>query len=430
MSRRSRKNQARKSNRALNLVKQSQDQKPDTKKGLSEQIATRENSIDFYSTVMNNLPNPDPVLKKAGVAISVYEDISYDSRVQAVVGSRKSAVKSMEWDVVGENVPQSEIDFHKEYLDLYDMHSVFNEILDAGLFGFKPNEIMWASDGAKTIPEDLVGLPQRWFEYDNDNQLLFLSKKGYKGTPVPPNKFIVSRSQATYDNPYGLGAYSACFWPVSFRKNGLKFWTIFLEKYGMPFLLGKAEAGEKTSRMEEIADMLQNMVQDAIAVVPADYEVEIMESSKGAGKSDTMHKVYLDFMNIEIAMAIIGTNLTTEVQGGSLAASQSHMEVRQDIIESDARIVENTFSKLIELTHRLNFSSTIIPKFTIFSEEKVETVRSERDRNIQQADSRFKFKPDYYKKHYNLQDEDFELVEVEENGGDNGTDTGDGNGDT
>lgn len=415
MSRKSRirkkRNSLNNNHHALDLIENAES--PKTKNGLSNQIATRQNSIDFYGSIIGALPNPDPVLKKMGKTIEVYDNISFDSRVQAVVSSRKSAVKSMEWGLTGENVPDSEKEFHKEYLNEFNMHDVLDEILDAALYGYKPIEIIWGSDGTKTIPNKLVGLPQKWFEYNYNNELVFLSKSNnYTGIKVPENKFIVSRSHPTYANPYGIGAYSACFWPVTFRKNGLKFWTVFLEKYGIPFLVGKSPEGEQENRIFEIADMLESMVQDAIAVVPKDYDIEIKESAQSAGKNDSIHKTYLDFMNLEIAMAIIGTNLTTEVQGGSFAASQSHMEVRKDIIESDQRIVEQTFNELIKTTHSFNFNSKIPPKFNLFSEEKVETTRSERDRNIQGADKRFRFTEIYYKKHYNLSDEDFTLEET------------------
>ena len=92
------------------------------------------------------------------------------------------------------------------------------------------------------------------------------------------------------------------------------------------------------------------MLQDAVAIVPEEYSVEILDKSSNQGKSDSMHKTYLDFMNLEIAMAILGNNLTTEVQGGSQAAATVHMSVRDDIVESDANICEQVFNELIKIS--------------------------------------------------------------------------------
>jgi len=383
--------------------------------GITErfEIATRQTSYDFIS-FMGSLPNPDPVLKKMGASIQVYEDLRYDSRVSAVVSSRKSAVASMEWRVTGGD--QSGVDFYTELFSTYPMHDIIVEMLDAPLYGYKPFEIIWIKDGNLIIPTEFVGKPSRWFTYDDENRLRFLSAANWsQGVLVPDNKFIVARNNPTYDNPYGLPALSACFWPVTFRKTGLKYWTIFLEKYGMPFLLGKAPEGAKKAEIEDVADMLQKMVQDAIAVVPSEYEVSIEEAAEGKGKDSSMHKAYLDFMDMEIAMAIIGTNLTTEVQGGSLAASSSHMEVREDIIEADKIIVEQAFNELIRKTNYLNFASKDIPVFEMYQEEKVDVVRSTRDVNLSKTGVKFSKK--YFEKNYSLQDEDFELTEATLNEG-------------
>lgn len=386
---------------------------PQTKKPLSKIIATRERTIDYFAVALSGIPNPDPVLKKLGRAIDVYEDLMFDSRVSACVQSRKSAVQSMEWDIIGEDAKEEHIKFHKSYLLRYKMEDVIAEILDAPLFGYKPNEIIWLEEGGKIVPAELVGKPSRWFKYDKDNKLRFLTMENMiLGEELPERKFIVARHKPTYDNPYGKPALSACFWPVTFRKNGLKFWTIFMEKYGMPFVVGKAPAGEQEDRIESVADMLENMVQDAIAVVPSEYEIEIIESGKGrGGKGETPHKSYLDAMNLEIAMAILGTNLTTEVQGGSYAASQSHMEVRKDIVEADQKIVEGVFDELIELTHKINFGdSSPCPYFKLFAEEKIDVSRAERDEKLSKTG--VKFTPVYFKRAYNLTDEDIDTSEA------------------
>lgn len=380
-----------------------------SKKGISAEIATREKTIDFISVVLAGIPNPDPVLKKLGRAIQVYEDLMFDSRVSACVQSRKSAVQSMEWDVVSDKASQAEIDFHKEYLLTYKMEDVIAEILDAPLFGYKPNEILWEPDGGKIVPINLVGKPPRWFKYDKENKLRFITVANMiQGEELPENKFIVARHKPTYDNPYGKPALSGCFWPVTFRKNGFKFWTIFVEKYGMPFVVGKAPEGEREEKINEVADMLENMVQDAIAVVPKEYEIDIHESTEGKGKNP-VHKTYIDMMNLEIAMAILGTNLTTEVQGGSYAAAQTHMEVREDIVEADQKIVEGVFDELIEITHKINFGSSAPPYFKLFAEEKIDETRSKRDHNLTKAGVRFK--KEYFMRAYNLTEDDIEVGE-------------------
>lgn len=398
--------------KAVNLVKdkvETSETKPD--QGI---FASRERSVDFVSTLLNALPNPDPVLSTKGETIEVYNELLYDSRVIATTDSRKSAIKSMEWDVTSETKDQASIDFHKEYLKKWEMERIVSEILDAPLFGYKPNEIMWQAINGQHIPVDFVGKPPHWFTYDDQNELrMFTSSNMIEGEIVPPNKFIVSRSKATYENPFGVGILSACFWPVLFRRNGLKFLSVFVEKYGMPFLVGTAPAGEKVERMKEILEMLENIIQDGVAVVPEDYKLEVLEGKEGKGAADSIHKVFLDIMNNEIALAVLGTNLTTNVEGGSFAAASAHMEVRADIVESDQRLAEGTINKVLRLTHEINFGNPDdAPVFRLFAEEKIDKTRAERDAIIVKADPRVKFTDKYYQDKHNLAPDDYALVEA------------------
>ena len=385
---------------------------------IGKQIATRQSSVNFMSSIMNLLPNPDPVLKKLNKTIEVYEELLYDSRVKATTESRKSAILAMEWEIIGDGSSEEEKKFYTELFKTYKMPDTISEMLDGALFGYKPMEIVYAEVNRKIIPVEFVGKPSRWFDYDGENRLRYLAGNNtFEGVLVPPEKFIVIRKNPTYDNPYGKPALSPCYWPVIFRKNGMKFWTIFLEKFGMPFLMAKAPEGAKEDRICDVADMLENMVVDGIAVVPKEYDLEIAESAEGKGKTGSMHNVYLDFMNREIDMSILGNNLTTEVQGGSQAAATVHMEVRGDIIESDQKLVEEGFNELIIRTHAMNFTSEP-PKFRLFAEEDIDQERADRDSKLQTADPRLKFTGDYYKKNYNFEDTDFKLEIVKTEGGD------------
>lgn len=388
------------------------------KRYLSKEIATRQNSEDFFGNLFNYLPNPDPILKALGKDIEAYEELSYDSRVKACTGSRKSAVKSMEWDVIGDETPDKEIQFHKDYLKKWKMKDIISELLDGALYGYKPAEILWKHDGQYLIPYNLVGKPCRWFTYDVDNNLLFKSKTNMFGDIVPVNQFVVARNSPTYNNPFGDPAYSGCYWPVVFRRNGWRFWTMYVEKYGMPFLMAHVKDGTKKGDIKDVNDMLALMFQDACATVWESTNVEMLQSSSGK-EGLSAHPPYMDACNTEIAMSLLGQNLSTEVKGGSYAATEGHLEVRDDITDSDAdELVSEPITEVVQIAHRLNFASSP-PEFKLFSEEKIETDRADRDEKIQRGNPNFKFKKEYYTRKYNLQDDEFELTEgeIDGNGG-------------
>lgn len=129
----------------------------------------------------------------------------------------------------------------------------------------------------------------------------------------------------------------------------------------------------------------------------------------------------MDACNTEIAMALLGQNLTTEVKGGSYAATTGHLEVRKDITEGDADgLVSEPISEVVKIAHSLNFTSPA-PKFKLFSEEEIQVDRADRDEKMQRGNPNLKFKKEYYARKYNLQDDEFELTEGAENGNGNGS---------
>ena len=208
-----------------------------------------------------------------------------------------------------------------------------------------------------------------------------------------------------------MAELSRCFWPVTFKKGGMKFWVIFLEKYGMPFAIGKHPRGLDPKEADKLLDMLENMVQDAIAVIPDDSSVEIMAG--GAGKGSASSDLYEKLINnckTDIAIALLGQNLTTEVKGGSYAAAESHMSVRKDIIDSDKRLVVRTFNELIKWIYELNFAGGERPIFGMYEEEDVDTAQAERDKTL--ADTKqIKFSKKYFMKTYGFEEEDIEIIE-------------------
>jgi len=365
----------------------------------SGNIASREASIDYYS-LFNQLPNPDPILKKLGISIKIYDELRYDSRVSAVIGSRKAAVLNQRWEIVNDKD-----DFFQNIFSKYKMHNVIGQILNAPLYGYQVMEIIWQKEGNNLIPIEFIGKPQRWFRFDTENRLRFLTKADQtNGVLLPDNKFVVATSDASYDNPYGYAVLSAVFWPVSFRKGGFKWWTIFVEKYGMPFIKAVAPSGTKQAEIEDLADKLADMVQDAIAIVPEGYTVDIVEASKSS--SSDAYKTYIDQANTEIAIAVLGSNLTTEIQGGSFAASKSSMEVRFDITDGDTRVVEDAFNELIKITYKVNFGiAPEYPRFNLYVEDSVTTEQTSRDKALSELGLVFTSK--YIERTYNLNSDDY-----------------------
>ena len=382
--------------------------KANSKKNLTEEIATRKRALNFYS-LANILPDPDIVLRKQGKDVRIYKELLCDPHVFACVQSRKAGVLSLDWDINRGIDKDENTENIFKLLKSLDVHKLINDILDATLFGFQPLEIIWQKNKSGYIlPTKIIAKPPEWFCFDDDNNLKFRTKENYYGELLLNKKFLLAQNNPSYNNPYGERTLSRVFWNVTFKKGGMKFWVVFTEKYGMPHLIGKHPRGATKEETNTLADMLEEMVQDAIAVIPDDSSVEIQEASKSS--SAEIYEKLIDKMNAEISKAILGQTLTTEIGStGSYAAANTHMAVRQDIIDSDKKLVESVINQLIAWIYEVNFSNAEIPVFEMFAPEDVDLTLAQRDKIL--SETGVKFTKEYFIKNYGLEDDDFEIRE-------------------
>jgi len=377
-----------------------------TTRPLSDEIATRQRSIDFYSLGMY-LPNPDPVLKKMGKDIKVYTELMSDGHLGGCVTSRKSGVKSLEWEIDRGKAKSRQAKFVADIFKDLPVKDIVGEMMNAPQFGYQPLEVIWQRINKAIVPSNVIGKPQSWFVFSEDNELRFRTKENWNGEPLPDKKFLLARHEPTYENPYGFPVLSRCFWPVTFKKGGFKFWVVFAEKYGMPFLWGKLPRGLEQKEYDSLADILENMIKDAIAVTPDDASVEML-TVEGKASGDIYSKL-IEACRTEISIAELGQNLTTQVTGGSYAATESHMQVRKDIRDDDKGIVEDSFNTLIRWTAEYNFSERVeLSKFIMYEEEDVDEPLAVRDELLARAG--VKLTPQYYQREYGFQEGDIASV--------------------
>lgn len=366
---------------------------------LTDQIATRGRSTDYYSLGML-LPNPDPVLKAQGQDLRIYRELRSDAHVGGCVRRRKGAVKALEWGVDREKA-KSRVSKNIESLfaDL-QLERIIGEILDAVLFGYQPLEITWAKVGGLVVPVNLESKPAEWFGYDEVNLLRFKSRHApVNGEELPDRKFLVARQEPTYANPYGVPDLAMCFWPVVFKKGGVKFWLNFAEKYGTPWAIGKTPRGTLDSEKNALADNLEAMIQDAVAVIPDDSSVEIIEAAGKSASADLYERLVM-YCRSEVSIALTGTNQTVEANSNKASATAG-LEVADDIRDGDAGIVAETLNQLIQLTVELNWPGAERPVFSLWDQSALDKLQAGRDKSV--ADAGARFTNQYWERAYGYQ---------------------------
>ena len=338
-------------------------------------IATRAKAIDFWS-FMHYLPNPDPVLKKMGRDISVYREILSDSHVGGCVRRRKAAIKGLEWRITPTGNEKTD-EILASLFDRLPVNQIINQILDAALFGYQALEVMWASENGLLLPIEIVGKPQEWFVFDEDNRLMLRTKENRNGDIVPEKKFLLATQQADYMNPYGRADLAMCFWAATFKKGGFKFWLEFAEKYGSPWLVGKYPRNANAHEIDELLDSMEKMLGTAVAAIPNDSSIDMLESGSKGGSSQVFDD-FLRYCKSEIAIALLGQNQTTEAEANRASATAG-LEVTRDIRDDDASMVEGVFNQLLAWICELNFHVDTLPTFELYEQESIDKLQAERD---------------------------------------------------
>ncbi len=355
--------------------------------GLSTHIATRARSIDFVALGML-LPNPDPILKARGQDIRVYRDMQRDALIGGCVRRRKSAVKAMDWGLDRAQASSRVAKAVQTMLDGLDVERIIGQMLDATLFGYQPMEVLWQEQDGLAGVADVLAKPPEWFCFDTDNQLRWKTRDApVFGELLPDYKFLLPRQDPTYQNPYGFADLSMCYWPLVFKKGGLRFWLAFAEKFGSAFSVGKLPRGAAKEERAKMLDSLEKLIQDGVVTIPDDGSIELLEMA-GKGASADLYERLVLHCRSEISIALLGQNQTTEASANK-ASSVAGLEVTRDLRDGDAELVAAAFNRLIDWFCTRNFGAQPTPVFSLWDQKDQDTLQASRDQSNYKAGARF-----------------------------------------
>lgn len=181
----------------------------------------------------------------------------------------------------------------------------------------------------------------------------------------------------------------------------------FMEKYGMPILLGQYTRGVTQDESQKLAEELASMTEDSVIVTPSDINLSLHEAQKTS--SVDLYERLMNYCNSEISKAILSQTLTTEIGSGSLAAAAVHYKVRQEVVMADINIVEEAINRLIHWFVDLNFGSGTYPEFHIRTDQSDNLQQIERDFKISQTGNT-RLTKQYWMRTYGLKED--EVAEI------------------
>ncbi|WP_255211025.1 DUF935 domain-containing protein, partial [Methylogaea oryzae] len=282
---------------------------------------------------------------RGGGDYKLYEDLLRDDQVKTCLAQRKLALVSKEWKVepaTSGRRDKKAADALKAVLDRLAWDEMSQKMLAGIFYGHSVAEILWGTDGAETTIEAIKVRKQRRFGFSPQGELKLITSANAMGEVMPDRKFWTFATGADDDDePYGLGLAHWLYWPVFFKRNGIKFWLTFLEKFAAPTVVGKypstATPGEKDALLQAAAAVQR----DAAIRIPESMQIELIE----AARSGTVDYVALcDRMDNAIAKVILGHTASTQSTPGKWGAEHLAQDVREDIIKADADLICGSFN--------------------------------------------------------------------------------------
>lgn len=292
----------------------------------------------------------DSVLREQGGGNSIiYEELARDDQVKTCRQQRELALISKEWGVEpGDSSRKAKkaAERLKQVLERLSWDDKTQKMLSAILYGYSVSELMWATDGLEITLSDIKVRNRRRFGFLPSGELRLKTFNQYAdGEALPPGKFWAFSCGADHDDePYGLGLGHYLYWPVWFKKNGIKFWLLFLEKFGQPTAVGKYPVGSSDTEKTRLLQALSAIQSSTAIRIPDGMQIEFLEAAR-SGTAD--YTALVDRMNASISKVYLGHASAADETPGRLGGQTSATDVRDDLIRADADLVCGSFNRTV-----------------------------------------------------------------------------------
>ena len=132
---------------------------------------------------------------------------------------------------------------------------------------------------------------------------------------------------------------------------------------------------------------LSRMVQDAVSVVPHGANVKLESAGQTQG---ALHEAYLARQDRAISKVLMGQTLTVETDGkNSLAATQGHKEVADELADADKAMVADTWNEIAWLYAQVNAGPGVLAPLAAYEEPEDLNKQADLDKKLVEIGAEF-----------------------------------------
>jgi phage gp29-like protein len=353
------------------------------------EVATTRDGRDitrgYVDPFMLQQPDDSVLQLRGGGDYKIYQEVLRDDQVGATFAQRRLAVVGCEWqvDAGGDSrADKKAADHLREQLDNIGFDRITDRMLYGVYYGHAAAEVMWGRDGSHITIDEIKVRNRRRFGFDGFGNLRLKTFAKPDGELLPERKFWHYCTGADNDDePYGLGLAHWLYWPVFFKRAGIKYWMIFLERFGQPTVLGKHPVNALQPERQKLLDALEAISTDTGVTIPQGMEISFLEAAR-SGTAD--YTTLCEHMDNAIAKLVLGQTASTQGTPGKLGNDKLQGDVRDDLIRADADLVCESFNRsVVEWLTAYNYPNAKPPRvYRVTDPEADKAAQAERDKKI------------------------------------------------
>jgi hypothetical protein len=258
-----------------------------------------------------------------------------DDRVMATIGSLTSGLFSRE--VIIEPADDSAaakevaVAWQKAW-PLFASTSALNESeAYTTLMGFEAGQIVWDTDKPVWQPYLRPWHPTYEYYHWDLRRYIAISQQGQVVIEPGNGKWILHAPFGDYRG-WIRGAVRAVAEPWLMRHWAMRDWARYSEKHGIPIVKAMAPAACEEGQRDAFERAVAQLGSESTILLPQGVDKQFSYNVEYAEPTDDSWQSFpglIDRCDMSIVLAIMFQNLTTEVKGGSFAATTSHMDIRE-----------------------------------------------------------------------------------------------------
>lgn len=279
--------------------------------------------------------------------------IAADSRVQSAMRSRSGGLLGRP---IRFRVPPRLKDDKqaKKCLAAWERHwpqmeaesALIDLVETSGSLGFAYSQILWDTSRPTWLPY-LQPFNARYSYYHwTDRQHMAITMDGQVPVTAGDGHWVLHAPYGEYRGWMRGALRALAQWWLA-RNYALRDWARYCERHGFPILLADTPFGADPADVNAYTAQLAGIGQESVLQLPGGpdlqkygkYDLRYLEPADANWQA---FKSLIDQCNDEITLALLGQNLTSQVKEGSFAAARVHADVKQAIIEADARALAKT----------------------------------------------------------------------------------------